>query len=114
MTWTAPHLTSEGHAAKAHLALKAGDEESARTYFAAAAEAEISAMRLLGPGTPRTYGILAVSAASLRVKAGQNEEALRIVEEAIAIPGLPGFARQQLADIRTVLDSAPGPCVVPD
>jgi hypothetical protein len=108
MSWSEAHSTSERLAEAAHAELRNGNASAAQKLFAEAAQAETEALEALGSSKPRTYGITAVSAASLWFKAGEVLEAARIAEEASAAPNLPEFAAGQLRELRdTIRNSTP-------
>lgn len=99
MTWTEHHRTSEAHASRAQACVRLGKREDARALYALAAVAEEQALRALDLSKARTYGITAVSAASLYFKAGQLDHARRIATTSMAFDQLPAFARRQLRHV---------------
>ena len=103
MTWIQHHRTSEAHASKAEKCSRLGKREDARALYASAAEAEERALEALDLSKARTYGITAVSAASLYFKAGQLDCAERIALASMAFDQLPAFARHQLQHIMQVV-----------
>lgn len=108
MKWTEAHSASERLAEAAHSALRNGETSIAQEFFRKAARAETEALSALGPDKPRTYGITAVSAASLWLKAGEAKEAIRIADAAFSAPNLPRFAADQLRELQdAVRNSTP-------
>ena len=103
MTWIQHHRTSEAHASKAEECSRLGKREDARALYASAAEAEERALEALDLSKARTYGITAVSAASLYFKAGQLDQAERIALASLGGDRLPAFARHQLKHIMQVV-----------
>ena len=103
MTWIQHHRESEDHASEAEACLRLGNREKARDLYALSARAEELALKKLHHSKVRTYGITAVSAASLYFKAGQLDCAERIATEGMAFDGLPAFARHQLRHIMQVV-----------
>ena len=100
MTWLTDHQTSEEAASEAHAARRRGDEALATALFAAAAKAELRALKYLSlEEKPRTFGITAVSAAALLYKAEQPREAEQLAHSILAQAGLPDFATDQLREI---------------
>lgn len=78
----------------ARAALSAGRVKKARDLFEEAADLEERAVEALSSDTPRTRGILCVSAVSMRREAGElaraRELARRYLDEGLS----PGFARE--------------------
>ena len=99
MTWVQHHRTSEAYASKAEACVRLGKHEDARALYALAAAAEGRALEKLDLAKARTYGITAVSAASLYFKAGQLDCAERIAVASMEFDRLPAFARHQLQHI---------------
>ena len=83
--------------------MRLGKREDARALYALAAAAEERALEALDLSKARTYGITAVSAASLYFKAGQLDCAERIALASMAFDQLPAFARHQLRQIMQVV-----------
>lgn len=96
MSWLDAHTQSEQLSAQAEGLVRAGNRADSLICFAQAAEAEERAFRLVATNKPRTLGIMAVSAASLYLKAGEYAGTERVAVEAMAQNSLPPFARQQL------------------
>lgn len=103
MTWIEHHRISEAHASNAEGCLRLGDREGAQKLYALAAEAEEQALGDLDLAKARTYGITAVSAASLYFKADQLDSAESIAMASMAFDQLPAFARRQLQHIMQVI-----------
>lgn len=100
MNWLDAHRESERAADLAHEACRRGDAEEAAARFAEAARAEMAALdRLDRTAQPRTFGITAVSAASLLAKAGKAVEAAGLAQCLLAEARLPAFAATQLRDL---------------
>ncbi len=96
MTWAEKHRESEHLAAEAEAAVRAGDWSQARLLYAQAADAEDSALLALDRTKMRTLGISAVSAVSLRYKAGQHQRAEATAYRWLSSASLPDFAVEQL------------------
>ena len=103
MTWIQHHRISEAYASEAEGHLRLGNREDALALYASAAEAEEQALGDLDLAKARTYGITAVSAASLYFKARQLDSAERIAMASMASDQLPAFARRQLQHIMQVI-----------
>ena len=103
MTWIEHHRTSETRASEAEGYWRLGHREDARALYASAAVSEEQALGDLDLSKARTYGITAVSAASLYFKAGQLDSAERIAMASMAFDQLPAFARHQLRHILQVI-----------
>ena len=103
MAWIEHHRTSEGHASEAEACVRLGKREDARKLYALAAVAEERALDVLDLSKARTYGITAVSTASLYFKAGQLDRAERIALASLGFDQLPAFARHQLRHIMQVV-----------
>ena len=99
MSWLRHHREAERLAQEAELAVHNGSHDRARRMRRAAA-AEERALAAVTPGTPRTLGITAVSAAALHLKAGEPERAARLAQ-ALLDRGepLPEFAQIRLLEI---------------
>ena len=103
MTWIEHHRLSEQCASQAEACLREGRAEEARGHYARSAEAEERALGELDLSKTKTYGITAVSAASLYYKARRLADAERIAIASMGFDRLPPFARQQLRDIVQVV-----------
>lgn len=103
MTWFEHHRTSEVHASKAQECVRLGLREEARGLYALAAVAEERALKEIDLSKARTYGITAVSAASLYFKAGQLDRAEHIAMASMTLDRLPDFAKHQLKEILQVI-----------
>ena len=100
MSWLTHHQTSEAAASEAHAARRRGDEALATSLFADAAKAELLALKHLSVSEkPRTFGVTAVSAASLLYKAERQQEAEQLAHSMLGQAGLPDFATDQLREI---------------
>lgn len=99
MTWLDEHRKSEIFASQAEVAVHQGEACRARTLYAEAAAAEENALTQVESGKQRTYGITAVSAASLRFKSGQYDGALALAYRCLAVEWLPPFAWRQLDEL---------------
>lgn len=99
MNWTFLHVESEKLAARADVAARAGDDVTARSYYARAADFEVEAFDFITHLKPRTLGIVAVSAAALLYKADRFEDAENFCLLALNRPELPSSYRFQLRQI---------------
>lgn len=106
MNWSTDHTLSEELASRAHAAARLGDEAGAKQLFEKAAEAESSALNSVKIDKSRTYGITAVSAASLWYKAENYARARQTITSALAKKNLPEFAAEQLRELRSSIDEA--------
>ncbi len=80
------HRASESLAIEAERAERVGELERARDSYARAARAEESAAGRVPPSEPRVRTLLAISATSLWLKAGQLAEAVRTAGAFLASP----------------------------
>lgn len=103
MTWIQHHRISEARASEAEECLRLDQRKDAQKLYALAAKAEERALGDLGLAKARTYGITAVSAASLYFKADQLDSAERIAIASMTFDQLPAFARRQLQHIMQVI-----------
>ena len=99
MTWLDEHRKSEIFASQAEVAAHEGDTSRARELYAEAAAAEENALMQVESGKQRTYGITAVSAASLLFKSAQYDETLALAYRYLAAESLPPFAWRQLDEL---------------
>lgn len=99
MSWNAHHSESELLAAQAEVASRSGDLADARRLYALAAAAEQRAVQDLDPTKVRTFGVSAVSAVALFVKAGDLKSAEMAAGQWLGSTSLPAFARQQLREL---------------
>ena len=108
MDWNTNHQKSERYASDAEMVLrKGGSPEQARRLYAKAADAETMALMLVDPDKVRTYGITAVSAASLHFKAEQYGCARLVMKEARRYHwGLPQFTKKQLDELDEMMGMA--------
>ncbi|MBB3196598.1 hypothetical protein [Roseateles terrae] len=105
MDWLTYHKASEAYATKAHTALSDGRNHDAEKLFRRAAAAEERALLQLNPAKIRTFGITAVSAASLWFKGRDLPRAARLVQRCLTQPDLLPPARAQLEELRSVIPS---------
>ena len=103
MAWIEHHRLSEQCASEAEACLREGRAEEARRHYAQSAEAEERALGELDLSKTKTYGITAVSAASLYFKARRLADAERIAIASMRFDQLPGFARNQLRGLVQVV-----------
>ena len=103
MTWIEHHRLSEQCAGEAEALLREGRPVEARERYARAAEAEERALDELAPSKAKTYGITAVSAASLYFKGRRLSDAERVAMAGMRFDHLPQFARHQLRHIMQVV-----------
>ncbi len=99
MSWLEHHRQSEQYASKAEVTAQLGDDIEAQKLYAIAAQAEERALDELGHDKPRTYGITAVSAVALYLKAAQWSAAKTLAHRYLGSGRLPKFARRQLKDL---------------
>lgn len=99
MTWAAYHSESERLAGQAELAAHSGHENDAIDQYRKAAEAEERALQVLSPDKQRTFGITAVSAASLWLMAREYNRAEQIAYNCLSSRRLPEFATAQLREL---------------
>jgi hypothetical protein len=99
MSWIDHHSKSEELDSKAEHERKRGSVEQAILLYRQAAEEECSALRFVAEGKARTYGITAVSAASLWYKARDPKMAEQVAHHALSSGILPAFASQQLRQL---------------
>lgn len=99
MSWAERHRESERLAAEAEAAVRGGDTHRAKFLYAQAADIEEAALMALDRTKARTLGISAVSAVSLRYKAGQHQLAEVAAYKWLASGNLPDFAIGQLKDL---------------
>ena len=93
------HRESENLAAQAAALMIAGLVGDARSLYAHSAALEETAVASVSPATPRTRGILAVSAVALYYKAGAFEKAMALANNYLAEESFPAFAHCQLEDL---------------
>jgi len=99
MSWIDHHSKSEELASKAEHERRRGFAEQAILLYRQAAEEECSALRYIAEGKARTYGITAVSAASLWYKAHDPKMAEQVAYQSLSSGILPAFASQQLRQL---------------
>ena len=103
MNWIGYHRLSEQCASAAEACLREGKAEEARRHYAQSAEAEERALGELDPSKTKTYGITAVSTASLYFKARRLADAERVASASMKFDQLPYFARHQLEHLVQLL-----------
>lgn len=103
MAWIEHHRLSEQCASEAEACLREGRAEEAREHYAQSAEAEERALGELDLSKAKTYGITAVSAASLYFKAQRLADAERVAIASMKFDHLPHFARHQLRHLVQVV-----------
>ena len=99
MTWLDHHRRSEQYASEAEVLAHRGEKATAQQVYERAADAEVSALGTLGSNKPRTYGITAVSAVALYLKAAKWSEARVLAYRCLGSGLLPDFAWQQMEDL---------------
>lgn len=99
MTWLDDHRRSEALGADAAVALRQGDELSARALYQLAAQAEQEALAQVERDKPRTRAITAVSAVSLWFKAQLYDKAEQLAYNLLGAGELPEFARFELRSL---------------
>lgn len=103
MAWIEHHRLSEQFASEAEACLREGRAGEARKHYAQSAEAEERALGELDLSKTKTYGITAVSAASLYFKARRLADAERVAIAGMGFDQLPRFARHQLRQLAQVV-----------
>ena len=99
MTWLDHHRRSERLASEAEILAHRGEKVAAQQVYERAADAEVSALGELGYDKPRTYGITAISAVALYLKAAKWSDARVLAYRCLGSGLLPGFAWQQMEDL---------------
>lgn len=99
MSWLEHHRKSELLASDAETASHQGDNNRARELYKKAAEAEENALRVVGHDQRRTYGITAVSAVSLYLKAAEPQAARDLALRCLDSERLPDFAYPQMKEL---------------
>ena len=99
MSWLEYHQESEQLASEAEIAAHRGNIIQAREIYLKAAQAEEKAIGELESDKPRTYGITAVSAASLYFKAAEWQVARNLAHRYLGSGQLPKFAYLQLEEL---------------
>jgi hypothetical protein len=104
MNWVQFHQRSQDLASAAHAARAAGRDDYALELFSKAADFEVDAVKSLVLGEkPRTYGVIAVSAAALLYKAGRKKESESFSHSCLSAAGLPDFAVDELRELLQVI-----------
>lgn len=103
MAWIEHHRLSEQYASEAEACLREGRADDARRRYAQSAEAEERALHELDLSKTKTYGITAVSAASLYFKAQRLADAERVAIASMKFDHLPHFAHHQLRHLVQVV-----------
>lgn len=96
MTWIEFHRRSETYASEAQIATREGKYADALLLYAEAAEFEQRALKSIEEGKPRTFGITAVSAIALLLKARNFDHAERIAYNVLNDHRLPSFAKSEI------------------
>lgn len=99
MSWLEFHRESEHLAYEAEIAAHRGNIAQAREIYLKAAQSEEKALAELESDKPRTYGITAVSAASLYFKAAEWQTARNLAHLYLGSGRLPKFAYFQLEEL---------------
>ena len=99
MTWLDHHRRSEQYASEAQILAHKGEKVNAEHVYERAADAEVSALDALGADKPRTYGITAVSAVALYLKAAKWSDARLLAYRCLGSRLLREFARRQMEDL---------------
>ena len=102
MSWIEYHRISESHASDAEEHFRVCDPDKGRASYIQAARAEELALNELDNSKVRTYGITAVSTASLYFKAAYWSDANRIAVECLSTPGLEQSVERQLREIERI------------
>lgn len=98
MSWLAHHKKSERLAGQAETAKRRGNDKQAKEFYKRAAESEANALNEVDEDKPRTYGITAVSAVALYLKAEEPQAATDLTDQCFSSGRLPGFAHRMLQD----------------
>ena len=99
MTWFDHHRRSEQCASEAEILAHRGETAKAQQLYEEAAAAEVEALNALRSDKPRTYGITAVSAVALYVKAAKWATARMLAHRCLGSGLLPEFAWPQLEEL---------------
>ena len=99
MTWLDHHRRSELYASEAEILAHRGEKVTAQQVYERAADAEVSALGVVGSDKPRTYGITAVSAVAFYLKAAKWFDARVLAYRCLGSGLLPEFAWQQMEDL---------------
>ena len=99
MSWLEHHRKSELLASDAETASHQGDNAKGRELYKKAAEAEENALREVGHDQRRTYGITAISAVSLYLKAAEPQAARDLALRCLDSERLPDFAYPQMKEL---------------
>ena len=99
MSWLEFHKESEQLAYEAEIAAHRGNIAQAREIYLKAAQAEEKALDELESDKPRTYGITAVSAASLYFMAAEWQVARNLAYRYLGSGRLPKFAYFQMEEL---------------
>lgn len=99
MSWQNWHRKSEILAINATLLFHSGQTDKALRCYRLAARFEERALNGLPSHTPRTFGIMAVSAVSLLVKSHEYARAKRVASRILDHGNLPTFARDTLQSL---------------
>jgi hypothetical protein len=99
MNWLTEHRKSEQYAANAESAMRLGNVDEATRYYTLAADAEATALKLIDYDKVKTFGITAVSAASLYFKGNDLDKSEEISIWSLSQPITPVFAKEQLKSI---------------
>ena len=105
MSWLEYHQESEQLASEAEIAAHRGNIIQARGIYLMAAQAEEKALDELGSDKPRTYGITAVSAASLYFKAAEWQTARNLAYRCLGSGQLPKFAQSQMEELLDTINA---------
>jgi hypothetical protein len=99
MSWHEHHRQSEQFASQAQVLTWQGEVEAARQDYAIAAAAEVEALAFIESHETRTFGITAVSAVALLLKAKDFLQAKQVAYQCLSKQTLPNFAIVQLEEI---------------
>ena len=99
MSWLAYHRESERFASEAEIFAHRGDMLRAKQFYWRAAEAELFALDELSSEKRRTFGITAVSAIALHMKAAKWDDAQILAYRCLGSGRLPAFAWEQIEDL---------------
>ena len=97
MSWIMNHRIAENAASEAEMLTR-----QAKARYLEAAKAEEDALAFVQiEEKSKTYGITAVSAVALYMKAGDSDHALRLGKKVLLSIGLPDFAKKEIMTMLT-------------
>lgn len=103
MNWLSYHRLSEDRASQAEELSRQQSVDRAAESYRLAAEIEEKALDAINSRKKRTIGVMAVSAASLYLKAHEFLQAKRVAHKWLATELLPSFAVEELKGILQII-----------